>query len=356
MLENFIKNNLKENKNKTKKNLKKKANFYQQNEFNLINSNNNSISNNPDSFVIKNGNSNNFLTDYINLTNRFFNFNNHQINNINSNSLNYNNFKAVINYNLNYNNFVNNNNIDNLFNNNLLKNFIRKLKELKSKESEFNKLKEIGLKELYNINNINHFILNNNINNYNINSFTQIVNFPNNYYNTETKNNFSINQKKIKYIESTYKKEHLSNNINRNEIKEKNIINFDDIISGKEKRTVVRLKPIPQNYSSFDISKLLDKCLKIEKNKNQRIYKAIYTPLCKAIGKNVGYCFIMMVKPKYVIQFYETFNGKTFNKKKCNKIISVIWADYQGDDFLKISDDPLRSPIIFKDIKNDEIE
>ena len=58
----------------------------------------------------------------------------------------------------------------------------------------------------------------------------------------------------------------------------------------------------------------------------------------------------MMGAPQYVIDFYTTFNGITFNKKKSRKPCTVIWADVQGDDFLKISDDPLRSPIIFKDL------
>ena len=114
-------------------------------------------------------------------------------------------------------------------------------------------------------------------------------------------------------------------------------------------RTVVRLSPIPPNYSSFDISKLLDKYLKIESHRNQRIYKALFAPLSKTIGKNLGYCFVMLVSPEYVIKFYETFNGKSFNKKKCKKPCSIIWANLQGDDFLKVSEDPLRSPIIFSD-------
>ena len=137
--------------------------------------------------------------------------------------------------------------------------------------------------------------------------------------------------------------------IKKSAIPDKNIINITDIESKKETRTVVRISPIPQHYSVFDISKLFDKYLNIESKKNQRIYKAIYTPLSKSIGKNLGFCFVMLVKPKYVIQFYNTFNGFKFNKKKCKKECSVIWADLQGDDFLNISDDPLKSPIIFKD-------
>ena len=62
----------------------------------------------------------------------------------------------------------------------------------------------------------------------------------------------------------------------------------------------------------------------------------------------------MMAKPKYVYDFYRTFNGRIFNKKKCKKPCCVIWANIQGEDFLKINeDDPIRRPIIFKDLKDD---
>ena len=94
--------------------------------------------------------------------------------------------------------------------------------------------------------------------------------------------------------------------------------------------------------------------MKIESKKNQRIYKALYAPLGKDIGTNLGYCLVMMVKPKYVVDFYKTFSGKIFGKKKCKKPCNVIWADIQGEDFLETNkDDPIRKPIIFKDIKTD---
>ena len=96
--------------------------------------------------------------------------------------------------------------------------------------------------------------------------------------------------------------------------------------------------------------------MKIEYGKNQRIYKALFVPLSKVIGRNIGYCFVMMVKPKYVIQFYNIFNRFSFNRKKCKKPCTVIWADYQGEDFLNISEDPLRKPITFKDIIDDKEE
>ena len=114
------------------------------------------------------------------------------------------------------------------------------------------------------------------------------------------------------------------------------------------------MNPIPPNYSSFDVSKLLDKYLNIESGKNQRIYKALYTPLSKKIGKNLGYCFVMLVQPKYIIDFYNTFNGLIFGIKKCKHLCRVIWAEKQGNDFLSINEkDPTKKPIIYKDIKTD---
>ena len=264
-------------------------------------------------------------------------------------------------------------------------------------EQQFNELKRISIFSLMN-GNLNNYLLsmlinNNGINNYNslfnytqFNPFNNNINYlGNNIYGNCFPNNNIINnlqhQKNINninnpekytitlksktndpsiekiskiqvttsFIKDNSKAKQENDNPKSQNIK--NIINLNDIVIGKETRTVVRLNPIPPNYSSFDVCKLLDMHLKIESGKNQRIYKALYTPLCKVIGKNLGYCFVMMVKPKYVIDFYNVFNGKIFGKKKCKKPCKVIWADIQGEEFLKASeDDPIRKPIIFKDI------
>ena len=231
------------------------------------------------------------------------------------------------------------------------------LEKIIKNHNDFLKIKENGLKELYNINNINNYLVNNNFNSnffypYNLLQLLNNANFLKNKDNFQitfkSKTNDPLIEKIQKFnISTKYTKN--NNNNKDTKISENNIINIEDILSGKEKRTVVRISPIPPNYSSFDVSKLLDKYLKIENHKNQRIYKALFAPLSKIIGKNLGYCFVMLVSPKYVIKFYETFNGKSFNKKKCKKPCNVVWANLQGDDFLKVSDDPLRSPIIFSD-------
>ena len=342
---------------------------------------------------------------------------------------------------------MNNNNIYNIINSNNIGVYNKRLAQLNEQKKLFLQLKEIGISALTNIQNINHYLLNqfvnNNLNINNVYNTNQCFPFNNNINNMNNMNNMNYmnnmnNMNNMNYFNNinylgnpllrnyfpnqnfmnnnmsniytmnnlnNYKNYNMLNNINninninnlnnqnytitfksktkdptiekvskikvttylkdnskkvennevvKKEKRPKNIIDLDSILSGEETRTVVRLNPIPPNYSSFDVCKLLDKYLQIESGKNQRIYKALYTPLCKIIGKNLGYCFVMMVKPKYVIDFYNTFYGKSFGKKKCKKPCNVIWADKQGEEFLKATeDDPIRKPIIFKDIKTD---
>lgn len=346
--------------------------------------------------IINNLENNNINIENINknqASNPNIGINNDFLNHFNSNNVTYKDFP-----------FGFHNNFNGYFSINDYKNLIQ-LSELKIK---IETLKKIGLNALMNPENPNHYIFNmiyrnnaNNFNNYFNNNFNQfsplnnninygfsnfnnfgnqypffnyfpnpnIMNMNNNMFIKNNPEKYTITFKsktndpsiekisKIQVITSYVKDNSKIKQENKDTKKEKNkqnLINLEDIKSGKEKRTVVRLNPIPPNYSSFDVSKLIDKYLNIENGKKQRIYKALYTPLCKVIGKNLGYCFIMMVKPEYVIQFYKTFNGRIFGKKKCKKECNVIWADIQGEDFLKNGeDDPIRKPITFTDIKED---
>ncbi len=248
-------------------------------------------------------------------------------------------------------NMANNNNINYLAPYKLLA-FIP-MSDIIEKEYQYYKSFQTGLKFLSCINNKNNYLLKFLDPNYfsQNSNFYQKINYSNTIRNKLNEHQFQkkINNSKNNFF-SKSKNENNNKKINLNNKSNINFIDINLILKGEENRTVVRLHPIPQNYSSFDISKLIDKYLHIESGKNQRIYKALYVPLSKILGKNIGFCFIMMVKPKYVINFYTTFNGINFNKKKARKPCSVIWADMQGDDFLKISEDPLRSPIIFKDL------
>ena len=185
----------------------------------------------------------------------------------------------------------------------------------------------IQYQQLYNLCFYNQYIfMNNKINEYNL--FQKLLN----NMGKENKKNSITLSKKTKY--------------KKNPPKPENEIKIDLILSGKEKRTFIRLIPIPNYYSPFDIIKLIDKYLKTKKG--ERIYNSLYVPLAKEIGKNKGYCFVNLVSPKYVVQFYNIFNGLYFNSKRTKKPCSVVFSDKQSIECSK--EDALRRPIIFYDV------
>ena len=91
--------------------------------------------------------------------------------------------------------------------------------------------------------------------------------------------------------------------------------------------------------------KIIDKYLKTEPGK--RIYNAVYLPLTKRIGKNMGYFFINLVSPKYVVIFYNIFNGFYLRYKNMEKQCTVIFANNQKIDIS--NEDPSRKPFVFID-------
>ena len=262
--------------------------------------------------------------------------------------------------------------------------------DLMKQQNLFNILSQRAFNSMMNPNNVNHYLLNKNkclipqnhlfpynfnLNNNIINNFSNNVNplYNNNCFHYPNINNLSygnfINNSinnpekytitfKIKTNDPTIEKiskitvttSYIDNSATKQNNKEtvKKLINIQDILSGKEKRTVVRLNPIPKKFLILDIIKLLDSHLKPERNK--KIYKALYVPYTKGKEKNLGYCFIMMASPRHVVEIYNAFNGKVFGKKKNQNPSKVIWADKQGDEFLRLNEDDVsRKPLVFPD-------
>ena len=167
-----------------------------------------------------------------------------------------------------------------------------------------------------------------------------------NILNNNQRNNIqNVNAKYPKKMKKNKNKEKKENLIKKNP-KPENEIKIPLLLSGEEKRTLVKLSPIPIKCSPFDIIVLIDKYLKTKKG--QRIYNSIYVPLAKQIGKNKGYCFINLVSPKYVVEFYNIFNGLFFNIKNCKKSCTVVFSDNQNVDCS--NENALKRPIVFKDI------
>ena len=164
-------------------------------------------------------------------------------------------------------------------------------------------------------------------------------------------NNKKTNKIKKKYKPNKKKeKKEIIVKIQFSNIKPENIINIPLILLGKEKRTFLRLHPIPKQFSVYDMIRIIDKHLKTKPGK--RIYNAVYLPQTKVIRKNMGYFFINLVSPKYVIEFYNIFNNFYFRFKNSKKQCTIIFSDHQEID--TSNDDPSRRPIIFYDTVKDD--
>ena len=189
---------------------------------------------------------------------------------------------------------------------------------------------------------------------HNINAYNNINKINNDYNNA--KNEKIIILEKNTILNANKKNEEKEKNnikIKKYKVKPENIIDISLIMAGKEKRTFVRLHPIPKYFSVYDMVKIIDKYLKTKPG--QRIYNAVYLPLTKKIGRNMGYLFINLISPKYVIEFYNKFNGFYLRFKNCKKPLTVIFADNQEVDISE--EDPIRRPLFFIDtIENEKKE
>ena len=268
-------------------NLKKKSFNSEQNESNnkiknnILNLENHNNSFNSSPFLINLGNSRyNFLkeSNNLNMNNNINNNQNiqmmrqHLINNINNNQNNINN-QPLINNNL---NFLNIN--KNYFNNN---------------------------NPLNNINNINIINYNNNINN-------------NQYFiNNNNSNNFiSFSSMSEKAIPMMY-----------NLDSPKNIINLDNILKSRDKRTTLIIRNIPNKYT---ISLLLEELNQNFENK----FDIVYLPQDYINNSNLGFGFINFVNHMHLILFYDEFVGKKWNCFNSKKRCQLAYSKYQGKNEL----------------------
>ena len=213
----------------------------------------------------------------------------------------------------------------------------------------------------------------------------------NNIIKNSTFSNSKIsNNNLITYTNNFSKSSNLNNIINNNLINNfspKNIIfnnkkndnefliNINDIISGKEKRTFIQIKNIPDKLEINDFIKEINTKMEFDNKINYQTYDCIYLPINKKNNKlNIGYAFINFIKPLCIIDFCFRFNGfKWKNNKECeitfaekykdelNNNLSEIFGDckkvfsFNNNEKLKI-----RIPIQFKnnfnDFKTEKIE
>jgi hypothetical protein len=233
-------------------------------------------------------------TNYIN-NNKLFSNLNSMIPENNANSLNSKNNKTKENYTIQNNANNNNKNInDNKTSNNS-----------SSEEKNKNKLNNSAIKNINNSNNNYRNSINNNSNYKN-----------NSYRKNDTNNNNSVNSSL-----NSNANNNSTNNIQYNK-GEKNLLNLDDILSGKDTRTTVMIRNIPIKYTEDILIEALDEF----KGK----YDCLYMPFDYEKKGNKGYAFINFVNPLHILYFHEKFDGKKWPLFESSKICELNSANFQG--------------------------
>ena len=186
--------------------------------------------------------------------------------------------------------------------------------KIKEKEKSISKEKKNKNK---NSNNTNQKYENNNNSSNN--------NFKNNNNNGNYKNNttsYKNNEVHNTNINSNSNTNINNNNNNQCNKGEKNLLNLDDIVSGKDTRTTVMIRNIPIKYTDT----ILINALEEFKGK----YDCLYMPYDYEKKGNKGYAFINFVNPLHILYFHEKFCGKKWPLFESSKICELNSANFQG--------------------------
>ena len=187
------------------------------------------------------------------------------------------------------------------------------------------------------------------------NKYNNQFNFLQNPYfqNSNNKNNefknFNFPQSQNFKNQNNPSKKYEKKDINKN-----NLIDINNIKSGLEIRTTIRMMNIPEHCSASQLSLAIDKNLNIDPKKENRTYNYIYVPRTMKNGhRNTGFAFINFVHPKHIIKFYEYYQNRNLKTDKSSKICFLTFANKQiKADNLGNDINPNGNYIIFNDTKN----
>ncbi|XP_073118242.1 protein MEI2-like 4 isoform X3 [Elaeis guineensis] len=110
---------------------------------------------------------------------------------------------------------------------------------------------------------------------------------------------------------------------NQGDNKKQYELDIERIAHGEDSRTTLMIKNIPNKYTSKMLLAAIDE-------HHRGTYDFIYLPIDFKNKCNVGYAFINMIDPQHIIPFYQTFNGKKWEKFNSEKVASLAYARIQG--------------------------
>ena len=122
-----------------------------------------------------------------------------------------------------------------------------------------------------------------------------------------------------------------NNSTNSNSTLSKKIV-IDDIITGKEKRTTLMLRNIPNKYTLTNLVEELNPSFWGK-------FDYINLPIDYDRKLNLGYAFINFVDPMHIILFYETYRLKKWTKYRSDKKMDMTYADKQGKKDINCKDE-----------------
>ena len=209
-------------------------------------------------------------------------------------------------------NYINNNKIYSNINNIITDNNTNNSVKNKIKDNHNQNINKIQLN-----NKVNEIKTNNNSSSKeNSKKEDSINNTTNNYKNNNNYKNGSYKQNETNLMLN------LNNSNTPTNKGEKNLLNLDDIVLGKDTRTTVMIRNIPIKYTDD----ILIEELKEFKGK----FDCLYMPFDYEKKGNKGYAFINFVNPLHILYFHEQFNGKKWQLFESSKICELNSANFQG--------------------------
>eukprot|EP01089_Gocevia_fonbrunei_P022467 TRINITY_DN909_c0_g1_i6.p1 TRINITY_DN909_c0_g1~~TRINITY_DN909_c0_g1_i6.p1 ORF type:complete len:414 (-),score=80.03 TRINITY_DN909_c0_g1_i6:3-1244(-) len=116
-------------------------------------------------------------------------------------------------------------------------------------------------------------------------------------------------------------------NTSQYRVTEEFVLHIEKVISGEDRRTTLMIANIPNKYKQ--------KMLLTELNvHHEGHYDFLYLPIDFKNKCNVGYAFINFVCPRYLVKFYEEFQGRRWNIFNSVKICELNFARVQGKNNL----------------------
>ncbi|XP_052143875.1 protein MEI2-like 5 isoform X2 [Oryza glaberrima] len=100
-------------------------------------------------------------------------------------------------------------------------------------------------------------------------------------------------------------------------------LDLEKIIAGKDTRTTLMIKNIPNKYTSNMLLEVIDET-------HEGTYDFFYLPIDFKNKCNVGYAFINMASPGYIVSFFKAFAGRKWEKFNSEKVVSLAYARIQG--------------------------